>query len=103
MIITTCENIPGQSLMPLGLVRGNVVWSKNIGRDVMASFKNIAGGDVKSYTLLTNEAREVAIQRMMEDAANLGADAITMTRFSESVPSQGMVEIFCYGTAVKFV
>ena len=103
MIITTADVVPGQAVQILGLVRGNIVTSKNIGRDIMASAKTLVGGEIKSYTLMTNEARQIAEDRMIEQAAALGADAIVAMRFSGSAIMQGTIEILAYGTAVKFI
>ena len=103
MIITTADVVPGQAVQILGLVRGNIVTSKNIGRDIMASAKTLVGGEIKSYTMMTNEARQIAEDRMIEQAAALGADAIVAMRFSESAIMQGTIEMHAYGTAVKFI
>ena len=103
MIITTADVVPGQAVQILGLVRGNIVTSKNIGRDIMASAKTLVGGEIKSYTMMTNEARQIAEDRMIEQAATLGADAIVAMRFSESAIMQGTIEMLAYGTAVKFI
>ena len=91
MLITTTDIIPGTQVQVLGLVRGNVVTSKNIGRDIMASARNVVGGEVKSYTQMSNEARDIATERMVEEAQKLGADAIMAMRFGTSVISQGMI------------
>lgn len=103
MIITTADVVPAQAVQILGLVRGNIVTSKNIGRDIMASAKTLVGGEIKSYTMMTNEARQIAEDRMIEQAAALGADAIVAMRFSESTIVQGTIEMLAYGTAVKFI
>ena len=103
MFATTCENVPGYTNQILGLVRGNVVTSKHVGRDMMAGFKSMVGGEIVSYTQMTNEGRDIAEQRMMEAAHQLGADAVVMTRFSSSTPVQGTIEMLCYGTAVKLI
>ncbi len=103
MIVTTSENIPGHPYQALGLVRGNIVYSKHIGRDIMASMKTIVGGEIKSYTDMVTEARNIAEQRMEDAAAAMGADAVVMMRFTESTITQGSTELLAYGTAVKFV
>lgn len=102
MIVTTCDVVHGQTVKVLGLVRGSVVTGKHCGRDMMASIKAMAGGEIKSYTDMVNEARDIAEQRMVAEAQSLGADAIVCMRYvSEPVmESQGMI---AYGTAVKFV
>ena len=103
MIITTCDVVPGQQIQVLGLVRGNIVTSKHIGRDIMAGFKNIAGGEIKSYTDMMNEGRAIAEQRMIEEANRLGADAIICMRYNSASVMEGTQEMLAYGTAVKFV
>ena len=103
MLITTCDVIPGRQVEALGLVRGNVVTSKHIGRDIMAGFKNLAGGEIKSYTDMMNEGRTVAEQRMIEQAQQLGADAIVAMRYNSASVMEGTQEMLAYGTAVKFV
>ena len=103
MIITTCDVIPGQQVQVLGLVRGNVVTSKHIGRDIMAGFKNIVGGEIQSYTDLMNEGRNIAEQRMVAEAERLGADAIICARYAGSSVLEGTQEMLAYGTAVKFL
>lgn len=103
MIVTTCDVVPGQQVQVLGLVRGNIVTSKNIGRDIMAGFKNIVGGEIESYTQMISEGRNVAEQRMIAEAERLGADAIICMRFAGGSVMEGTVEMLAYGTAVKFV
>ena len=103
MIVTTCDVVPGQAIQVLGLVRGNIVTSKNIGRDMMAGFKSMVGGEIQTFTDMTNEAREIAEQRMIDAATAMGADAVIMTRFDGNSVSEGTIEILCYGTAVRFV
>lgn len=76
---------------------------QNIGRDIGASFKNLVGGEMKAYTEMMNEARDLAIQRMVEEAEGLGADAVVNIRFATSAIIQGAAEVIAYGTAVKFV
>ena len=103
MISTTTETIPGKSIsQSLGIARGSTVRARNIGRDFFAGLKNIVGGEISEYTKLQAEAREEALQRMEEDAARLGADAIVNVRISTSMIMQGASEILAYGTAVKF-
>ena len=103
MIVTTCDVIPGQQVQVLGLVRGNIVTSKNIGRDLMAGLKNIVGGEIQSYTQMISEGRNVAEQRMIAEAERLGADAIICMRFAGGSVMEGTLEMLAYGTAVKFV
>ncbi len=102
MYIFTTETIPNQPVQLLGLVKGSTVQSKHVGRDFMASLKTIVGGELVGYTEMLNEARTIAVNRMIEEARALGADAIIMTRFSSSSVMDGAAEIMAYGTAVKF-
>ena len=102
MILTTLENVPGKSITQhLGLVQGSTVRAKHAGRDIMAGLKNIFGGELKGYTELLHESREEAINRMVEQAQSIGANAILNIRFSTSSITQGASELFTYGTAVK--
>jgi uncharacterized protein YbjQ (UPF0145 family) len=103
MLITTCDVIPGKQVEILGLVRGNVVTSKHIGRDIMAGFKNIAGGEIKSYTDMMNDGREIAEQRMVAEAQAMGANAIICARYASSSVMEGTQEMLAYGTAVRYV
>tara|TARA_R110002096_G_scaffold105107_3_gene231479 strand:- start:27232 stop:27546 length:315 start_codon:yes stop_codon:yes gene_type:complete len=102
MILTTLESVPGKSITQhLGLVQGSTVRAKHAGRDLMAGLKNIFGGELKGYTELLHESREEAINRMVEQAQSIGANAILNIRFSTSSITQGASELFTYGTAVK--
>lgn len=102
MILTTTNEIPGKKIKKiLGIVRGSTVRSKHIGKDIMAGLKTIVGGEVKSYTEMLVEAREEALNRLIEHAKALGADAVVGVRFSSSQIMQGMSEMLAYGTAVK--
>ena len=103
MMIVNTDYITGKPLETLSLVRGSTVHSKNIGRDIMSSFKTLVGGEIKDYTDMMNEARAIATQRMIEDAERLGADAIVNVRFASSAIMAGAAEIIAYGTAVKFI
>ena len=103
MILTTTEQISGRELETLGLVRGSTIQSKNIGKDITQGFKTLVGGELKAYTEMMNEARDLAIQRMVEEAEGLGADAVVNIRFATSAIIQGAAEVIAYGTAVKFV
>lgn len=101
MIVTTTENLPGKRITRvLGLVRGNTIRARHIGRDILAGLRNIAGGEVKEYTKLLAELREQAIDRMVEEAEKLGANAIIGVRFSTSMVMTSAAEILAYGTAV---
>lgn len=102
MIITTAENIPGKKVVKiLGLARGNTIRARHVGRDIMAGLRNIVGGEVKEYTKMLAESREQAIDRMVEDAKKLDANAIICMRFSTSMVMGAAAEILAYGTAVK--
>ena len=101
MILVNTETIPGMRIAALkGLVQGNTVRAKHIGRDIMAGFKNIVGGELKGYTELLTEARGQALDRMISQAEALGANAVLNVRFSTSSVTQGAAELYCYGTAV---
>lgn len=102
MIITNTETIPGREVSEiLGMVRGNSVRAKHIGRDIMAGLKGIVGGEISGYTELLADAREESYKRMIKDAETLGADAILNVRFVTSMVAQTMSEMLAYGTAVK--
>lgn len=101
MLITTTEFITGRTYSTLGLVRGSTIQSKHIGSDISQSFKTIVGGELKSYTDMLNKARDIAVQRMMEQADAIGADAIVSVRFATSSVMNGAAEVMAYGTAVK--
>lgn len=102
MIVTNTSIIPNKEIAEiLGIARGSTVRARNIGRDIFAGFKNIVGGEISEYTKLQAESREQALQRMKQDAENLGADAIVNVRFTTSMIMQGASEILAYGTAVK--
>ena len=102
MILVTTEHVPGQQeTASLGLVRGSSIRARHLGKDIMATFRNMAGGEVLEYSKLLVESREQAIDRMIEEADSLGADAIIGVRFQTSMVMQGAAEMLCYGTAVK--
>lgn len=101
MLITNLEYVPDRKIVRhLGLVQGSTVRSKHAGRDFMAGLKNIFGGELKGYTELLNESRDEAIERMIEQAKQAGANAVLNVRFSTSSVAAGAAEIFAYGTAV---
>jgi uncharacterized protein YbjQ (UPF0145 family) len=101
MLVTNVEIIPGMKVTKhLGLVQGSSVRAKHVGRDIMASFKNIFGGELKGYTELLQESREEAVNRMIEQANAIGANAVLNVRFSTSSVAAGAAELFAYGTAV---
>lgn len=102
MLLVNTNDIAGKSIeQTLGLVKGEIVQSKNFGRDFMAGMKTIVGGEIKSYTDMIREARQIATDRMIDEAEKLGADAIVNVRFGSSAVMQGAAEIIAYGTAVK--
>jgi uncharacterized protein YbjQ (UPF0145 family) len=102
VILTTTETVAGSRVVrTLGLVRGNTIRSRHVGRDIVAAFRNLVGGEVSEYTKLMAEAREQAIDRMVEEARELGADAVISVRFSTSEVMKGAAELLAYGTAVK--
>ena len=102
MIVTTTESIPGNEIVEiLGLSRGSTVRARNVGRDIFAALKNLIGGEINEYTKLQADSREQALQRMINDAESLGADAVVNVRLTTSMIMQGVAEILAYGTAVK--
>jgi uncharacterized protein YbjQ (UPF0145 family) len=102
MIISTTENVPGREVAQiLGLVRGNTIRARHVGKDIMAGFRNIVGGEITEYTKLMGESREQALDRMVEQARMVGADAIICVRFTTSMVMTQASEILVYGTAVK--
>ena len=102
MILTTLEGVPGKTIVEhYGIVQGSTIRAKHIGKDIMASFKNLIGGELKGYTELLQEARAEAIERMEKQATEFGANAILNIRFATSSVAQGAAELFAYGTAVK--
>jgi uncharacterized protein YbjQ (UPF0145 family) len=102
MIITNVENVPGKTIVEhFGIVQGSTVRAKHVGRDLMASLKNLVGGELKGYTELLNEARKESLGRMQEQARGLGANAVVNVRFATSSVAQGASELFAYGTAVR--
>jgi uncharacterized protein YbjQ (UPF0145 family) len=101
MIVTTTDEIAGRRIeRVLGLVRGNTVRARHVGADIMAILRNAAGGEIIEYTKMVAEAREQAIDRMLEEARALGADAVVGVRFSTSEVMKAAAEMMCYGTAV---
>ena len=102
MIVVTTETLAGKRIVQtLGLVRGNTIRARHIGRDIMAGLRNIVGGEITEYTKLMGEAREQALDRMMSEAQILGADAVIGMRFTTSVIMGGAAELLAFGTAVK--
>jgi uncharacterized protein YbjQ (UPF0145 family) len=102
MILTTSNDIAGKQIKEtLGLVRGNTIRAKHIGKDILAGLRSIVGGEIKEYTEALNEAREEALKRMVKNAEEMGADAIVGIRFTTSQIMSGAAELLVYGTAVK--
>ncbi|MCP4875019.1 MAG: heavy metal-binding domain-containing protein [Gammaproteobacteria bacterium] len=102
MIFSTTENIPGREISEvLGVVMGNIVQSKHIGRDIMAGLKTIVGGEIRGYTEMLSDARNEAIKRLVSEAHDKGADAVVNIRFTTSSIMDNSSEILAYGTAVK--
>lgn len=102
MKLVNIDYIPGEEIVEaLGLVKGQIVQSKNVGRDFLASMKTIVGGEIASYTEMISSARSIATKRMVDDAKSLGADAIINVRYGSSSVMNGAAEVIAYGTAVK--
>jgi uncharacterized protein YbjQ (UPF0145 family) len=102
MILATTDDIPLKKITEaIGLVRGNTIRARHLGRDIMALMRNIVGGEVRDYTKMMAEAREQALDRMIAEAESLGANGITGIRFSTSFVMQGAAEFLVYGTAVR--
>lgn len=102
MILVNTDYIDGKTLEMLGIVNGSTIQSKNIGKDFGAGLKSIVGGELKGYTEMMEEARNVAERRMVENAEKLGADAVVNIRYTTSAIMAGASEVMVYGTAVKF-
>ena len=103
MILVTTDDLPGKKIEAIGLVKGSTIQSKNIGRDISQSFKTIVGGELKCYTQMMDEARALATKRMVQEAEQLGADAIVCMRYSSASVMSGAAEVMAYGTAVKII
>ena len=102
MKLLSISYVPDQEIEALGIVKGGVVQSKHIGRDFMAGMKTLVGGEIKGYTEMIDEARQIATKRMVDEAVGLGADAIINVRYASSAVMQGASEVMVYGTAVKY-
>ena len=103
MLLVNIDYIPGKEFQVLGMVKGTVVQSKNFGKDFMAGMKTIVGGEIRGYTEMLIEARQIATGRMAKNAEELGADAVVGMRYASASVMQGAAEVIAYGTAVKFV
>ena len=102
MILVNTDYVSGKNLETLGLVKGSTIQSKNIGKDILQGLKTIIGGELKGYTEMMNEARALATKRMVQEAEQLGADAVVNIRYSSAAIMQNAAEVIDYGTAVKF-
>jgi len=102
MIVVTTPDVPGRKVVRvLGMVRGNTIRARHVGHDISAAFRNLAGGEVREYTKMLAEAREQAVDRMIEEAQALGAQAVIAVRFQTCEVMKGAAEMLCYGTAVE--
>jgi uncharacterized protein YbjQ (UPF0145 family) len=102
MRVLTTETVPGHEIVEsVGIARGNTVEARNVGRDITQSIRNITGGELKAYSELLTKARDEALERMVEDAEGLGADAVVNVRFETSEVTNGGAEVIAYGTAVR--
>jgi uncharacterized protein YbjQ (UPF0145 family) len=102
MILVNTDYITGKELDMLGIVKGSTIQTKNLGRDISQVFKTMIGGELKEYNIMMNEARAIATKRMVEEATELGADAVVNIRYASSAIMQAAAEVIVYGTAVKF-
>jgi len=102
MQLVNIDYIPGKELEVLGMVKGAVVYSRNLGKDFMAGMKTLVGGEIEGYTEMLNTARQIAVKRMVDEAEQLGADAVINMRYGSSSVMQGAAEVIAYGTAVKY-
>ena len=101
MILVNIDYIPGKEFDVIGVVKGSTIRSKNMFKDIGAGFKSMIGGEVKSYTKMMDEARQIATKRMVDEAESLGADAVVNIRYASSTVMAGASEMMVYGTAVK--
>ena len=102
MLLVNTDYISGKELETLGIVKGSIVQTKNFGKDFMAGIKTLVGGEVTEYTEMLNQARQIAVKRMVDEAQALGADAVVNVRYASSSVMQGAAEVIAYGTAVKY-
>ena len=102
MLLVNIDYIPGKEFEVLGMAKGTVVQSKNFGKDFMAGMKTLVGGEITGYTEMLNEARQIAVKRMVDEAEGMGADAVVNIRYGSSAVMQGAAEVIAYGTAVRF-
>lgn len=102
MKLLNIDYIPGREIEALGIVKGTVVQTKHLGKDFMASMKTLVGGEIKGYTEMLIEARQIATKRMVDEAEAMGADAVVNVHFGSAAVMQGAAEVIAYGTAVKY-
>ncbi len=103
MKLLNIDHIPGKNIEAIGIVKGTVVHTKNVGKDFMAAMKTLVGGELVGYTQMLNEARQIAVKRMVDEAEKMGADAIINIRYGTSSVMSGAAEVIAYGTAVKIL
>lgn len=103
MKLLNINYVPGCDVEALGIVKGTVVHTKNLGRDFMAAMKTLVGGELVGYTQMLNEARQIAVKRMVDEAEEMGADAVINIRYGTSSVMSGAAEVIAYGTAVKIL
>lgn len=102
MLLVNTDYISGKELETLGIVKGSIVQTKNFGKDFMAGIKTLVGGEVTEYTDMLNQARQIAVKRMVDEAQAMNADAIVNVRYASSSVMQGAAEVIAYGTAVRY-
>lgn len=102
MLVINIDHIPGRELEVLGMAKGTIVYSKNFGKDFMSAVKGLVGGELTDYTDMLNEARQIAVKRMVDEAEALGADAVINVRYGSAAVMSGAAEVIAYGTAVKY-
>ena len=101
MILVTCESVPGKKITKiLGLVKGNTIRARHVGKDILAGLKGLVGGEISEYTKMVAESREQCIDRLVEEAEGMGANAVVGLRFTTASMMQGAAELLAYGTAV---
>ena len=103
MKLLSIDYVPGQEIEALGMVKGAIVQTKHLGKDFMAGMKTLVGGEISDYTEMLNEARQIAVKRMVDEANEMGADAVIGIRYGSAQMMQGAAEVVAYGTAVKFI
>ena len=103
MILVNTDFISGKNIETITVVKGSMIQTKHLGKDIMAGFKTLVGGELSGYSEMINEARAMATKRMVEEAETLGADGVVNIRYASSTVTQGAAEMLVYGTAVKFV